>query len=160
MQSLPYVRAEKNLIVGQSAGGWGSIAVSTRDLPGVSAIINFAGGRLGEVNCAVNRLISTAGRFGKESKFPMLWVYTENDSYFPPNESTKMRDAFLTEGGKMDFVMLPPFGKDGHSLFAGEGGAEIWAPEVDKFLVKVGVFSGPTGSTPTGSAKGKAPKGK
>jgi len=39
--SLP----DKTIIVGQSAGGWGSIALASQNPPGVQAIVVFAAGR-------------------------------------------------------------------------------------------------------------------
>src|SRR6267154_1013221 len=40
---------DRVIVVGQSAGGWAAIALSSRNVPAVRAIITFAGGRGGRV---------------------------------------------------------------------------------------------------------------
>ncbi len=71
-------------------------------------------------------------RFGQRSRLPMLWIYAENDRFFGPALARKMRDAFAGAGGQVTFVQAPPFGRDGHSLFA--QGMPQWTPAVDKFF--------------------------
>lgn len=57
------------IIVGQSAGGWGSIALSSVNPSSVKAIITFAAGRGGRVggqpnsNCAPDKLIEATAAF-------------------------------------------------------------------------------------------------
>jgi len=69
------------IVVGQSAGGWAAIALSSENLPGVRAIIAFAAGRGGRVggkpnnNCAPDRLVAATGEFGRTARTPMLWIY-------------------------------------------------------------------------------------
>ena len=78
------------IVVGQSAGGWAAIALSSRNLPGVRAIITFAAGRGGRVggkpnnNCAPDKLVAATGEFGRTARVPMLWIYVENDTFFGP----------------------------------------------------------------------------
>ena len=53
----------------------------------------------------------------------MLWIYTENDSYFPPSLSRRLADAFRAAGGTVDYRLLPAFGADPPvSLWPFEGG--------------------------------------
>lgn len=40
-------------------------------------------------------------------------------------------------GVKGRLVIEPPFGKDGHSLFASKSGIPIWTPEFDSFLMEL-----------------------
>jgi dienelactone hydrolase len=47
MRTQPFVAPDRTIIVGQSAGGWGTIALSSQNPPGVTGMINFAGGRGG-----------------------------------------------------------------------------------------------------------------
>ena len=69
------------IVVGQSAGGWAAIALSSQNLPPVRAIITFAAGRGGRVggkpnnNCAPDKLVIAAGEFGRSARIPMLWIY-------------------------------------------------------------------------------------
>jgi dienelactone hydrolase len=140
MTGQAFVEPERAIVVGQSAGGWGSVALASQNPPKVAAIVNFAGGRGGYAdgkpnnNCTPDRLVQAAGEFGKTARLPMLWIYTENDLFFNPTLSRRMADAFTSGGGKAEFMLLPSFGKDGHSLFAAAGGVDKWAQAVANFL--------------------------
>jgi hypothetical protein len=39
-------------------------------------------------------------------------------------------EAFTRNGGKADFEQVGPYGDDGHRLFFGQGGSQIWGPLV------------------------------
>ena len=130
------------IVVGQSGGGWGTIALSSNSPKSVRAMITFAAGRGGHLddkpnnNCAPDRLVETTGVFGRTSRVPMLWIYTENDSYFGPALSKRMHDAFSAAGGNAEYHLLPPFGNDGHFLIDSADSIPIWGPIVDRFLGK------------------------
>jgi dienelactone hydrolase len=132
------VRRDRVLLVGVSAGGWGSLAAASQNPPGVFAVINFAGGRGGHHpkvgNCAPQRLVAAAGRYGSTARLPTLWLYAANDSFFAPDLARKMFDAFVRAGGRAEFVALPAFGSDGHQLFGAADGRALWQPPVEKFL--------------------------
>jgi pimeloyl-ACP methyl ester carboxylesterase len=78
------------------------------------------------------------GKFGRTTKVPTLWLYSENDTFFSPAFVKEMHDAFQKAGGKVKLVMLPPFGKDGHSFLFNERALPLWIEEVDKFLAEIG----------------------
>jgi dienelactone hydrolase len=130
------------VVVGQSAGGWAAIALSSRNLPSVRAIITFAAGRGGHVggkpnnNCAPDKLVEATGEFGRTARVPMLWIYTENDTFFGPALSGKMHAAYRGAGGSAEYHMLPPFGSDGHFLIDSANAIPLWAPLVSQFLDK------------------------
>jgi len=132
------VRRDRVLLVGVSAGGWGSLAAASQNPPGVFAVVNFAGGRGGHHpkvgNCAPQRLVVAAGRYGATARIPTLWLYAANDSFFAPDLARKMFDAFVRAGGRAEFVALPAFGSDGHQLFGAADGRALWQPPVEKFL--------------------------
>jgi dienelactone hydrolase len=136
----PFVKKTGAIVVGQSAGGWGALALASRNPKEVRAIINFAGGRGGRVNdrpnnnCAPEKLVDAAASFGKTARIPVLSIYTENDSYFAPDLSRRVSDAFATAGGRVEFHLLPAFGRDGHALLGSRDGVAIWGPVVDAFL--------------------------
>jgi dienelactone hydrolase len=140
MRAQPFVRRDGAIVVGQSAGGWAALALASRAPKGVSAIINFAGGLGGrsydqpDNNCAPDRLIATAGAFGRTSRVATLWIYTENDSYFAPRLSGAMAAAFRASGGTVDYRLLPPFGADGHYLAESPSSQSTWGPVVERFL--------------------------
>jgi dienelactone hydrolase len=131
------------IVVGQSAGGWAAIALSSQNLPSVRAIITFAAGRGGRVggkannNCAPDKLVIATGEFGRSARVPMLWIYSENDTFFGPALSKRMHEAYVAAGGKAEYHMLPPFGNDGHFLIGSADAIPLWAPVVDAFLEKI-----------------------
>jgi dienelactone hydrolase len=146
---VDYMAAEKRIVpndvivVGQSAGGWASIALSSLNPPQVKGIITFAAGRGGRVdgrpnnNCAPDKLVEATGEFGRTSRVPMLWVYIENDTFFGPALSKRMHESFTAAGGQAEYHLLPPFGNDGHFLIGSADSIPIWSPLVSEFLEKL-----------------------
>jgi len=138
--ALPYARRDGIVVVGQSAGGWASVAVNSQPHPGVVAIVSMAGGRGGRLvdgvirHCGPDELVRAAATLGSTATTPMLWIYAANDSYFAPNVVRSMYAAFTEAGGKADLHLLAPFGSDGHGLFFGRGGSAIWGPLMDHYL--------------------------
>jgi dienelactone hydrolase len=129
------VTTEGMIAVGQSAGGLASVALGANPPAGLVAVINFAGGRGSPAPnqvCTEERLVETFGVFGKTSRLPELWVYTQNDQYFGPELAKKFHAAFTASGGVADFIAAPAFGTDGHNLFS--SGVSTWTPMVDRFL--------------------------
>ncbi|MFY9956030.1 alpha/beta hydrolase family protein [Bradyrhizobium sp.] len=130
----------RTIVVGQSAGGWGSIALASQNPSGVKAVVVFAAGRGGRVdgkpnnNCAPGKLVAATAEFGRTARVPMLWIYTRNDSYFGPDLSTRMHEAFVSAGGNAEYHLLDPFGTEGHSLIDASEGVRIWSPLVSQFL--------------------------
>ncbi len=138
----PRIDAQRIVVVGQSYGGATSIAVAARNLPGVVAAINFAGGgggnpetRPGEP-CSASISTATFGGYGRNTRVPTLWIYTENDLYFGPRHSEAWFAAFRANGGSGEYRLLPAFGDNGHRLFV--RGFEIWSPIVRRFLAERG----------------------
>jgi dienelactone hydrolase len=138
----PRIDARRIVVAGQSYGGATSIAVAARNLPGVVAAINFAGGGGGNPEthpgepCSASISTATFGGYGQNTRVPTLWIYTENDQYFGPRHTEAWFAAFRASGGKGEFLMLPAFGDDGHRLFV--RGFDIWAPLVRDFLAQQG----------------------
>jgi dienelactone hydrolase len=139
MTKQPFIRPRGVLVVGNSAGAWGGVALAGRNLASVAAIVGFAPGRGGHEynrpgnNCAPDRLVAAAGAFGSTARTPALWLYAANDTYFPPDLSRRMADAYRNAGGKLDYELLPPVGREGHGLILADGAA-TWAPYLEKFL--------------------------
>jgi dienelactone hydrolase len=139
LTTQPFVRKAGVIVVGQSAGGWGAIALASRNPPAVKAVINFAGGRGGRSenmpnnNCSPARLIAAAGLFGESARIPTLWFYAESDDYFSPALAQHMYEAFRDAGGRAEFHMLPPFAH-GHLLINSGDAFVLWAPILEKFL--------------------------
>lgn len=142
MTAQPFVQKSDVVVIGQSAGGWGALALASRNPKGVSAIINFAGGRGGRAddqpdhNCAPERLVAAATEFGRTARIPTLWLYSENDSYFAPALSKRMYDAFRSGRSDAEYHLLPPVGADGHLLIDSDASVALWAPLVEQFLAQ------------------------
>lgn len=143
MSTLKGVMPNNVIVVGQSAGGWASIALSSVNPPPVKAIITFAAGRGGRVdgkpnnNCAPDKLVEATGEFGKTSRIPMLWMYIENDTFFGPELSKRMHAAFTAAGGNAQYHLFPPHGNDGHFFVGAADAVPIWSPLVGAFLDKL-----------------------
>ena len=143
---IDYMTAEKRIVpndvivVGQSAGGWGSIALSSLNPPQVKAIITFAAGRGGRVdgkpnnNCAPDKLVEATAAFGRTARVPMLWFYIENDTYFGPDLSKRMHEAYAAAGGDAEYHLMPPFGSEGHFFIDSPDTIPQWSPWVAQFL--------------------------
>ncbi|PSO31772.1 dienelactone hydrolase [Bradyrhizobium sp. MOS002] len=128
------------IVVGQSGGGWGALALSSLNPAGVRAIITFEAGRGGRVdgkpnnNCAPDKLVEAAREFGRSARVPVLSIYTENDTYFGPSLSRKLLEAYRAAGGTGEYHLLPPFGNEGHFLLDDPNAIPIWSPVVSGFL--------------------------
>lgn len=144
LTARPFVEPDRVVVVGQSAGGWAALALASRNPPKVAAVVNFAGGRGGykdnkpSNNCAPDRLVEAAGQYGRTARLPTLWIYTQNDLFFSATLSARMADAFKSAGGNAEYVLLAPFGKDGHMLFGATDGVDRWAPAVARLLAANG----------------------
>jgi dienelactone hydrolase len=142
MRAQPYVAPDRSLIVGQSAGGWATLAFSSQNPPGVAGMIDFAGGRGGHQrlpaggigNCTPDALVTAAGRYGATARVPTLWIYTANDSFFEPRLVRRMFDAYNGAGGRGIYKPLGAFGNDGHSLAGSDNGVSVWSGPVTEFL--------------------------
>jgi dienelactone hydrolase len=145
MRGQPYVVADRAIVVGQSAGGWATVAFSSLNPPGVPGMVNFAGGRGGHQklpeggigNCAPDALVKAAGRYGSTARVPMLWLYTENDSHFEPVLARRMVDAYDAAGGRATLRRLGPFGNDGHNMASSSSGVPMWSGAVADFLASL-----------------------
>jgi dienelactone hydrolase len=144
MRGQPFVADVPAIVAGQSAGGFGGLALASTDTRLVAGIINFAGGRGGRSerkannNCAPQKLIAAAGTYGKTARtIPTLWIYAENDTFFAPWIARGMAEAYATAGGKVEFHMLPPFRDEGHVLAIHPDGRRLWTPLVRQFLEKL-----------------------
>jgi dienelactone hydrolase len=133
--SRPDVSTDGMIAVGQSTGGFATVALTANPPAGLAAAISFAGGRGSRADndvCQQDLLVSTFGTLGKSSRTPMLWIYAQNDLFFGPVLARRFHAAFIASGGQAAFVAAPAFGKDGHALFS--SGIPVWAPMVDGFL--------------------------
>ena len=135
----PWADATRVVLAGQSAGGFGSVAASATEFPGLVGVVNFAGGRGSlkpEEVCAESRLVDAMALYGRNARVPELWIYSVNDLFFPPALARRMHAAFVSSGGRAELVQAPATGLDGHGYFA--RAIHDWAPRVEAFLARIG----------------------
>ena len=140
-RQLPYADGSHMILAGQSAGGMVSVfTAGTRNPPGLVAVLSFAGGRGGDpdttpgVPCAVEPVAKVFEALGKNIHVPVLFNYAENDQFFGPKVTRGWYERFNANGANAEYVLQPPFGKDGHYLFADTLGVRYWLPTVESFL--------------------------
>ncbi len=148
---LPFVRPECVILVGQSAGGFGSLAAASMNPKGLIAVVNFSGGHGGDPAtrpgepCDPQSLAAAVAKFSRTIRVPVLWHYVENDKFFSPKYVRQWFAAFEQAGGKGRLVIQPPFGEDGHGLFNMKEGIPIWTREFDSFLKDFDIGGGSCG---------------
>ena len=142
--TMSWADKERIVVLGQSHGGWTTLAFGTKNYPGVKALVNFAGGLRQESCQAWERgLARAAADYAKDTRLPSLWFYGDNDSYFKPETFRAMFEQYTGAGGQARLVAFGPFGTDSHRMFSSRAGETIWQPEVSKFLTSVGLPSEP-----------------
>ncbi len=142
---LPFVRPDRIVLIGQSAGGIASLAAAALKPEGVVAVANFSAGRGGDPSVNVGRpcfedlMAQTIARHARSTDVPVLWFYAENDRFFAPPVVRKWFDAFSAGGGKGHLVIVPPFGRDGHDILLSPFGQAEWGPAFDVFMQEHGL---------------------
>ena len=138
--------ADKNnmVVLGQSHGGWTTLAFGSLGYPGVKALVNFAGG-LRQENCIAweNNLAKGAAEYASQTRVSSLWFYGDNDSFFSTSTYRSMFERYTSSGGAARLVAFGLFGNDAHSMFGSRSGSSIWQPEVTRFLAAQGLPNTP-----------------
>jgi dienelactone hydrolase len=133
-RSMPEVDTNHVISSGVSTGGFTQVALTANPPRGLETAISFAGGRGGD---GAGNLCNESGfedalrDFGRHSHTPMLWIYAENDKWFPPNFARRFLSAFKSGGGSAEFVIAPPDGSDGHGLYSHP---DAWSNTVQNYL--------------------------
>jgi len=148
-RKLPYVDPERMILAGQSAGAVASLYAASEQPAGLTAVLAFAAGRGGDpelhpgVPCAAEPMAVLFQEIGKSVRVPVLMYYTENDLYFGPATSGSWFKRFRAGGAQAEYILQPPFGRNGHYLFGETGGVELWLPAVERFLERHHIPFGP-----------------
>jgi dienelactone hydrolase len=154
-KTQPWANASRVIVMGQSMGGFATIAANGQNFPGVIAAINFAGGGGGDPverfhnPCQASKLGEVFANAGKSAKAPMLWLYAENDKYWGADWPKKWHEAYVSAGGTAKFTMFPPEGEDGHALIG--TGFRLWRPALDAFIATLGVTIPKSADAPSAS---------
>jgi hypothetical protein len=151
-QKQHFVDLGRVLLVGVSAGGFGSIAAASLEPTGLVAVVNFAGGRgstADDTVCEPSELVDAYAEFGKTVRVPSLWIYSQNDHFFGPDLARRMFTAFRNSGAPAELTIAPPYKNDGHSLIFAQ---PLWRDTVYDFLRRQHLpFTAPTLPPPAGS---------
>ncbi|CAJ0791068.1 dienelactone hydrolase family protein [Ralstonia holmesii] len=152
MTAQPYVDRNRIVVMGQSHGGLTTLAFGTIAYPGVRGLVNFAGG-LRNDTCVdwEGNLVRAFETYGRQSRYPSLWFYGDNDSYWPKPMPDRMFAAYTSAGGNGRLVDFGNFKSDSHGMFASHAGLAIWLPQVDAFLRELGLPAGPLQAVAPGS---------
>ncbi|MEY3665486.1 MAG: hypothetical protein RLZZ153_1668 [Pseudomonadota bacterium] len=131
----PWADPQRILMLGQSHGGWTTLAFGTLAYPGVRGLVNFAGG-LRQESCMgwEANLARAAAAYASQTRLPSVWFYGDNDSYFSPEVFRPMYDKYVAAGGQAQLVAFSRFGSDAHALFGSGAGRPIWEPVMTAFL--------------------------
>lgn len=133
-KQMPEADTSQVVSAGVSTGGFTQVALAAKPPAGLKAAISFAGGRGGDGKghlCDESGVVNAFKSFGKHARVPMLWIYAENDEWFPPEYAKKFQAAYEGAGGTDEFVLAPPDGDDGHHLYSH---VAAWSKTVDDFL--------------------------
>jgi dienelactone hydrolase len=151
-QNQPFVDPSRVVLVGVSAGGFGSVAAASLEPIGLVAAINFAGGRgspADDTVCDPSELVDAYAAFGKTVRVPSLWIYSQNDRFFAPDLARRMFAAFRNSGAPGELIIAPPYQRDGHDLIFAQ---PLWRDAVYDFLKRQHLpFEAPTLPPPTGA---------
>ncbi|WP_323123373.1 dienelactone hydrolase family protein [Burkholderia alba] len=139
-KTLPFVDAQRIVVIGQSQGGLATMALGERNLPGVLGLINMAGGmRRDSCNGWERSDVDAYAQYGAKSKAPALWMYGDNDSYWGQTLPKSMYDAYVGAGAAAQWVDYGTFGRDSHQTFASRDGMPLWLPVYARFFTSLGL---------------------
>ncbi len=136
LSAAKFVDKLRILAIGQSAGGFGALALAGRVVPGLKGVVNFSGGRGSikpNVNCSEERLVAAFGAFGKRAKVPAAWIYAEGDGFFRPELVRRFHQNYKGSGGRAELHILTGVTGDGHQVFRRRY-ATLWREPIDAFL--------------------------
>jgi pimeloyl-ACP methyl ester carboxylesterase len=123
------------IVIGESAGGAAALALGARQIPGLAAVIDLAGGEHLSGCAVINDAIPADFRaLGARSRVPNLWIFARNDLNHPLDQIETMRAAFTASGADLKLVLLEPIGEDGHTGLGSTAGRARWLAELDMFL--------------------------
>lgn len=135
--ALPFVDRTRFVVGGNSRGGILSVAWAGKHPDGPRGVINFVGGWLGAgcpTSSAVNQQLFKQGAGFPR---PTLWLYGDNDPYYPLSHSEASFEAFREAGGKGTFQEIGrSTGMDGHQIHMAD---DAWSAVVAAYLRELGL---------------------
>ncbi len=133
----PFVDRRRIVVLGNSVGGLGALAVAADPPDGVVGVVDFsggAGGFGGDRFCGeASALVETARELGARAKRPALWLYAANDHWFGSIARPMFEAYRAADKAPASFVQLPPYGDEGHATLY-RADPVVWASAVTAFL--------------------------
>jgi dienelactone hydrolase len=141
-RTLPYVDAQRIVVIGASQGGLVAAALGASDVPGLVGIVNFSGG-LRQDRCKgwPDRNIAAFRAYGAKTRVPALFLYGDNDLHWGNGElSHRFFDAYHAGNPRSTYVDTGTFEKgSSHYLFESFDGLQVWVPLVGEFFRSLGL---------------------
>lgn len=147
-----FVLRDKILVLGQSTGGFTSLAVAGMDLEGVVGAINTAGvvriiDKEGN-ECGFESLKKAVTSLGKMTRTPTLWLYGVNDSLMPESRLQTLYGAYSAEAPPSRLYVNQHMGRaDGHFVMTYTDSERLWSRAVEEFLEELQRPASPTPMT-------------
>jgi dienelactone hydrolase len=127
------VDRDRLVLVGADRGGFLSIAYASLYPGRVASVINVSGLWQSEhLNDGFNMM--EFRKAGATIRIPTLWLYADNDSYYPPRSVRADFAAYQAAGGTGRLIELHAPEGDGHALFSW---IEAWAAPAEAELRRI-----------------------
>lgn len=134
-----FVDRSRVVVGGQSRGGILTIAWTGRQPAVARAAINFVGGWMGTSCSTASAINQTLFKRGAAFGQPSIWLYGNNDSFYPLSHSRANFAAFQAAGGKGAFhEYVPAAGMNGHFINAAPN---LWGTTLEAYLAERGLAS-------------------
>jgi len=136
LRTLPFVDPDRVAVGGHSVGGIVSVLAGGRDAR-LRGVISLAGGFSWTVG---GRLESAAfvDRAWKDSAkaitAPVLILWSKNDTSLNVDVGRDLEERLKKAGKRVQMIVYPPHGANGHFLFSRADGTGVFAPDVLRFL--------------------------
>ena len=118
-------------------GRWVERNVRAHKHPEMRAAINFVGGWMGAACSTASTINQTLFKRGAAYGQPTLWLYGDNDSYYPLSHSRSNFEAYRAAGGKGTLnEYKPAAGQNGHGIsFV----PSLWEATMEAYLSQLGL---------------------
>jgi TPR repeat protein/dienelactone hydrolase len=138
MKTRADIAPSGTIVLGHSGGGWGALALASRNAPGVAGIVNISGVHGSNRNrpegvCGPDPITKSTRTFGRTARTPSLWIYGENDSHAGVKLVRRMFDGYRQGGASATLHFLPANDTDGHNIFDDDS-FDAWSTLVDEWL--------------------------
>jgi dienelactone hydrolase len=143
-RKLPNVDDSKIVVLGQSQGGFTTVALGSMNVPGVIGIVDLVGAAK-QPHCkdGYSTATSAFADYGKTSSIPALFMYGDNDDYGSAEPDNSVPRGYLKAyndaGGHATLYDYGEYGKDSHMMFHHKDGVPIWTPPIGRFFESLGL---------------------